>query len=36
MVSNDIQASMEYPHINYEEDETNNSKYGFKGSKNTY
>jgi len=36
MVSNDMQASMEYPHINYEEDETNNSKYGFNGSENTY
>ena len=36
MVSNDMQASVENVHINYEENETNNSKYGFKGSENTY
>jgi hypothetical protein len=36
MVSNDMEASMEYTHINYEEDETNNRKYGFNGSKNKY
>lgn len=36
MITNDIQASSEYPHINYEENEDNNSKYGFKGINNQY
>tara|TARA_R110002126_G_scaffold108262_2_gene244146 strand:- start:1200 stop:1439 length:240 start_codon:yes stop_codon:yes gene_type:complete len=36
MVSNDMEASMAYVHINYEEDETNNYKYGFDGIKNKY
>lgn len=36
MVSNDMNASIEYPHINYEENEDNNNKYGFKGSENIY
>ena len=31
MVSNDMAACQTYTHINYEEDESNNSKYGFHG-----
>jgi hypothetical protein len=36
MVSNDMEASIAYVHINYEEDETNNKKYGFDGINNIY
>ncbi len=36
MVSNDMEACTAYVHINYEEDETNNKKYGFKGIDNKY
>lgn len=36
MISNDIQSCSENVHINYEENEDNNSKYGFNGIDNQY